>query len=317
MRHLDVLIAAPSDPAGLMAWGDYHFARALQAALHGVGVSSRLLFRDTYHAVAPAPAGSDLLVIRGKFAVAAAWLAEAVYARRVLWQISWPLDPTALEWQAYDLIAVASGQDLARIARLSGKPCLLLPQATAFSRHQWSASHGEKLLFVGNTRGQLRPIVAGFAAAGLPLELIGQGWQPFGLTVDAPTISNAALPARYRQALAVLNDHSPAMAAYGYLNNRVFDVLACGVPLITDVAPGCPLELEPAVVRHRVGRDSANLTLERVRELRSQPSLLMQVAREVRHQHSFEARVRTLLQALGEPVPQSPAQSRSSMGMAL
>ena len=96
----------------------------------------------------------------------------------------------------------------------------------------------------------LRPIVAGFSKAGLPMELIGAGWEQLGLQAEATSIANQQLPARYRRALAVLNDHHQAMADYGYLNNRVFDVLACGVPVITDAAPGCPPELEPAVIRH-------------------------------------------------------------------
>jgi hypothetical protein len=300
MRHLDVLIAAPSDPAGLQAWGDYHFARGFQAALHRAGVRSRLLFRDTYETAPPPPGGGDLLVIRGKFAPSRSWLERAGYGRRMLWQISWPLDPTAEEWQGYDRIAVASAQDLPRIARLSGRPCLLLQQATAFTGCGRLLSRAAgPLLFVGSTRGLLRPIVADFAAARLPLQLIGQGWEHFGLVPAAPSIANAALPQLYGGALAVLNDHHSAMAAYGYLNNRCFDVLACGVPLITDGAPGCPPELEAAVIRHRPGFDPPQRSLERARALQAQPELLMALARQTRRRHSFEARVAQLLAALG------------------
>ncbi|MEB3320077.1 MAG: glycosyltransferase [Cyanobium sp.] len=301
MQHLDVLIAAPSDPAGLPAWGDYHFARGLQAALHRAGVRSRLLFRDTHETAPPPPAGSDLLVIRGKFAPSAAWLVQASYGRRLLWQISWPLDPTVEEWQAYDRIAVASAQDLPRIARLSGRPCLLLPQATAFAPPPgWPGPQERPLLFVGSTRGLLRPIVADFVAAHLPLQLIGQGWERFGLAAE-PAIANTQLPRLYSRALAVLNDHHSAMAAYGYLNNRLFDVLACGVPLITDVAPGCPAGLAAAVIRHRPGTDPPRRSLERAMALQGQPELLQAVARETRRHHSFAARVDQLLAALDPP----------------
>lgn len=300
MRHLDVLIAAPSDPAGLPAWGDYHFARGLQAALQRAGVRSRLLFRDTYEAAPPPAGGGDLLVIRGKFAPALRWLERAGYGTRLLWQISWPLDPTPEEWQSYDRIAVASPQDLPRIARLSGRPCLLLLQATAFAPHrQQQPDLSGQLLFVGSTRGQVRPIVADFAAAALPLQLIGQGWESVGLRPVAPGIPNACLPALYSGALAVLNDHHSAMAAYGYLNNRCFDVLACGVPLITDVAPGCPAELAAAVICHRPGTDTPQRSLERALALQEQRQLLMAVARQTRRHHSFEARVSQLLAAAG------------------
>jgi spore maturation protein CgeB len=153
------------------------------------------------------------------------------------------------------------------------------------------------LLFVGNTRGTIRPIVQAFSQAGLPLELIGDGWNQLGINASATSIANRELPQRYRGALAVLNDHHQAMADYGYMNNRVFDVLACAVPVITDVAPGCPAELEPAVVCHPVGADPTS-SLERAMAIREQGSVLREVARQVREHHSFEARARLLVEQL-------------------
>lgn len=286
MRHLDLLIAAPADPDGLAGWGDYHYARDLQLALHRRGLSSRLLFRDTQDLVPPAPAGSDLLVLRGKFAPNAAWLRQAPYRRKLAWIISWPLDPTPEELADYDRLLVASTQDRPRLAALSGRPAHTLLQATAFG-----------LLFVGNCRGVERPIVAAFSLAGAPLELIGEGWEAMGLTAGSPAIANEALPGSYGQALAVLNDHHGAMAAYGYLSNRVFDALACGVPVITDVAPGCPPELESGVIGHPPGSD-AEASLERARELRGDQPRLAAVAAAVAEHHSFDARAGELLALL-------------------
>lgn len=299
MRHLDLLIAAPADPAAQASWGDVHFARGLQLGLQCLGVGSRLLYRDTYQSSTPPPPDSALLVLRGKYAPAASWLARQPYACKALWLISWPLNPTPAELAAYDRLFVASAQDTQRIARLSGRPTSTLLQATGFwhvGRPQ-PASGG--LLFVGNTRGVNRPIVRAFHGAGLPLELIGAGWEHLGMSVLAVSIANRQLPARYRRALAVLNDHHQAMADYGYLNNRLFDVLACAVPVITDVAPGCPAELQPAVVCHSPGSD-AQVSLARAREIRAQPLLLSRIARCVRQQHSFEARARSLVMALAQ-----------------
>jgi len=295
--HLDLLIAAPADPRGLAGWGDYHYARDLQLALHRRGLSSRLLFRDTHDQELPAPAGSDLLVLRGKFAPNAAWLRRAPYRRKLAWIISWPLDPTAEELADYDHLLVASAQDRPRLAALSGRPAHTLLQATAFGPGAGPQEAQAGLLFVGNCRGVERPIVAAFSRAGAPLELIGEGWEAVGLTARASTIANGALPGRYGRALAVLNDHHGAMAAYGYLNNRVFDALACGVPVITDVAPGCPPELEPGVIRHPPGSD-AQATLERARELRDNRQQLAAVAAAVAERHSFDARAGELLRVL-------------------
>jgi len=297
MGHLDLLIAAPADPKAHAGWGDVHFARGLQLGLQQLGVTSRLLYRDNHGKAPPPPSGSSLLVLRGKYAPPASWLARQPYACKALWLISWPLNPTPTELATYDRLFVASTQDTPRIARLSGRPTSTLLQATGF----WHVGRPEPasggLLFVGNTRGVSRPIVQTFHRAGLPLELIGGGWEELGLQAQASSIANHQLPARYRRALAVLNDHHQAMADYGYLNNRVFDVLACAVPVITDVAPGCPPELEDAVVRHPTGTDPS-ASLEQARDLRAKPLLLSRVARCVRQQHSFVARARQLLARL-------------------
>ena len=297
MRHVDLLIAAPADPAAHAGWGDVHFARGLQLGLQCVGWTSRLLYRDNLMASSPPPPGSRLLVLRGKFAPTPAWLSQQPYACRALWLISWPLNPSASELAGYDLLFVASSQDRPRIARLSGRPTTTLLQATDFWHHGDPDPATGGLLFVGNTRGTIRPIVQAFSQAGLPLELIGDGWNQLGINAAATSIANRELPQRYRRALAVLNDHHQAMADYGYMNNRVFDVLACAVPVITDVAPGCPAELEPAVVCHPVGADPTS-SLERAMAIREQGSVLREVARQVREHHSFEARARLLVEQL-------------------
>lgn len=297
MRHVDLLIAAPADPEAHAGWGDVHYARGLQLGFQSLGVGSRLLYRDSHASCAPPPEGSTLLVLRGKYAPPASWLARQPYSYKALWLISWPLNPTPAELAAYDHLFVASAQDTPRIAHLSGRPTSTLLQATGFRHYGRPEPASGGLLFVGNTRGVSRPIVRAFHQAGLPLGLIGAGWEALGIPVECPSIANRELPARYRRALAVLNDHHQAMADYGYLNNRVFDVLACAVPVITDVAPGCPPELEPAVVRHPPSADPRT-SLERAAAIRAQPGALSQVARCVRHAHSFEARARELLEVL-------------------
>ncbi len=297
IRHLDLLIAAPSDPRSHVNWGDLHYARSLQRALACQGVRSRLLFRDTFRRVQAAPKGSALLVLRGKYAPPLDWLRGQPYGCRALWLISWPLDPSTEELGCYDQLFVASDQDRSRLALLSGKPTTTLLQATAFSSHGAAPHPSCGLLFVGNTRGLLRPVVQSFAEAQLPLEIIGEGWHAFGLDARAKGVANADLPQLYRHALAVLNDHSETMAAYGYLNNRVFDVLACGVPVITDVAPSCPATLAAGVVSTGSGLDALS-ALARASELRANQPLMQKIAQEVRQKHSFASRAMTLMNTL-------------------
>lgn len=296
LEALDLLIAAPSDPTRHAGWGDYHYARALQQALRAQRIGGRLLFRDQLQGLRIGPR-HGLLVLRGKFRPSADWLRSSAYHVRLLWVISWPLDLTPEELRLYDLILVASAQDQPRIARLSGRPTITMPQATAFSSVLPPPADDGHLLFIGNTRGVERPIVQSFAHADCPLALIGQGWDQLGLRAQASSIANEQLPGRYRKALAVLNDHHGAMRDYGYLNNRLYDALACGVPVITDLALGCPDNLRPAVILHQPGRDDPADAISAARRLRRQPELLLQIAREVQRHHSFDARAVTLLKA--------------------
>jgi glycosyltransferase involved in cell wall biosynthesis len=297
MRHVDLLIAAPADPQAHHSWGDVHFARSLQLGFMALGVSSRLLYRDNHQDCAPPPTDSGLLVLRGKYAPPLRWLTSQAHRCKALWLISWPLNPSADELASYDHLFVASVQDTPRIARLSCRPTTTLLQATGFRSYGRLEHPTRGLMFVGNTRGVSRPIVSAFQQACIPLDVIGQGWDKQGIQVKAESIANQELPNYYRRAVAVLNDHHRDMADYGYLNNRFFDVLACKVPVISDVAPGCPMELRSAAVTHPLGTDVGE-SIQKALEIRSHPSKLNEIAREVRTKHSFEARAKELLKLL-------------------
>ena len=52
--------------------------------------------------------------------------------------------------------------------------------------------------------------------------------------IKATNVPNEAVGDLYRRAGVVLNDHWPDMQRAGILSNRVFDVLACGTPIVSD-----------------------------------------------------------------------------------
>ncbi len=188
------------------------------------------------------------LGVRGKIHPTPSWVRSCTYHRRLLWIISWPSTISAEELAAYDLVFVASTADLLRVARLTDVPCVFLPQATCFTLNGDPATCTGGLVFVGNCRGKPRPLPQSFLSAGLRVRLFGGGWREHGYRIVRSEVANAALPALYRSSLAVLYDHHPDMATHGYLSNRLFDILACGVPAITDFATDCPPALLDAVV---------------------------------------------------------------------
>ncbi|MEB3266022.1 MAG: glycosyltransferase [Cyanobacteriota bacterium] len=294
MVSLDLLIAAPSDPATLNSWGDVHFARALQRGFQRLGVTTRLLFRDTYQTALPPAEDAVLLVLRGKMKPDLHWLVQSGYRHRLVWLISWPDDPSPSELACYDLGFSASHQDLERLRGLSRYAWHALPQATEFLLQGPPRPVRTGLLFVGNCRGGPRPMVELFDRAGLNLCLFGAGWTGAGYLSRGDQIANGALPGLYRRSLAVLNDHHPAMARLGYLSNRVFDVLACGVPVISDSIAGCPGELQDLVVIHTPDQDPLD-TLAKVTHLRSDVDRLRDRALDVHRHHSFRCRAEEIL----------------------
>ena len=63
----------------------------------------------------------------------------------------------------------------------------------------------------------------------------------------ADHVDNELLPAVYSSAGVVLNDHWGPMKAWGFVSNRLFDVLACGTPVISDAVDGIAELFEGAV----------------------------------------------------------------------
>src|SRR4029450_6877770 len=99
---------------------------------------------------------------------------------------------------------------------------------------------GDPVLFVGNSRRVLRPVVRDALAAGLPLAVYGDLWSGLGPegVVRGRWGPNDQLAAAYRSAGVVLNDHHNDMRAEGFVSNRLFDAGASGARVITDPVPG-------------------------------------------------------------------------------
>jgi spore maturation protein CgeB len=113
-------------------------------------------------------------------------------------------------------------------------------------------------------------------------------------------VPNEELPAVYRSAGVVLNDHWETMRADGFVSNRLFDVLACGTPVISDHLPEIEELLGDAVP---TWRDSAELAAL-VRADLADPEAARERAdrgrRTVLGAHTFEHRAAELLGHLAE-----------------
>ena len=218
-------------------WGDWHFGEAIGRALEERGEDVRVQTLDAVDSLASR--ARDLhLVVRGLAPVR-----RTPGQRHVLWVISHPDDITAAECDEADLVLAASPMFAAHLRTITSTPVEVLLQATdtrRFFPRPVARAHRHDVTVVAKTRDVRRKAVADALAAGLRPSIYGGGWRGVvdpGLVV-ADHVDNRDLPVVYSSAGVVLNDHWDDMRAWGFVSNRLFDVLACGTPVISDVVAG-------------------------------------------------------------------------------
>jgi hypothetical protein len=295
-RRWSIKNAAPAGPIGEV-WGDTHFARSLADELRALGEHVGI---DAHPAWRRASEVHDdvALVIRGP---------EAYRApggqRTIAWVISHPdtIDPDELG--RYDHVTAASLTWAQRASSVTGVEVEVMLQATDARRFHPDTAEpdtGAELLFVGNTRDEYRRTVREALEAGLPLTIIGRGWQYFldDLScVAAPSIANAELSAAYRSAGIVLSDHFRDMGRDGFLANRLFDAAASGARVITDEVTGIEGLFGDSVQVYRTREDLVRLATDPDRDaLFGDDAARRAVAADVREKHSFAARARRLVE---------------------
>ncbi|MFJ3385822.1 MULTISPECIES: glycosyltransferase [unclassified Curtobacterium] len=303
-----IRIAAHPGPRG-DDWGDTFFARDLAAALRSLGQEVVVDHRESH--VRPRSEHLDdvALTLRG--------LDDTPVhpaATNVLWVISHPDLVTASELARYDLRFAAGPVWASRVTAETGLAVSPLLQATDPGRFHPEAggdagsagaagaagdagAAGLDTVFVGKTRAVFRPVVRDALGAGADLAVWGEGWE--GLLPDGVHrgvfVPNDELPALYRSARVVLNDHWADMARDGFFSNRLFDAAASGALVVTDPVPGVE-ELFHGAVRTY---DSVD-TLGALVRLGESASGAERAARGERigAEHSFVRRAEVLLDAV-------------------
>lgn len=234
--HIAIKCPAPIGP-NLTKWGDYPFAQALARALEARGAKATIHFWPEWDR----REGEDaVLVLRGKRRYA-----PAPDTLSAMWVMSHPATVSVEEIDAYTQVYVASKTHARLLEGATAAPVAIMRQCTdtnLFARRPAQTddiSDRRDIIFVANSRGVRRDIVQLAVEAGAPFKIIGRHWRNTGLgkLVAQEFVDNDALPALYRASRLSLNDHWGDMIHFGYINNRIFDCLACGLPLLTDVFP--------------------------------------------------------------------------------
>lgn len=298
-----IKIAAPE--ADKAAWGDFHFAESLAAAIERLGHTAHIDFREGW--TGRAIADEDVvIVLRGLLPYA-----PRTGQMSFLWNISHPDQVPFEEYDRFTRVYVASESHAALLRHIVRPPVTALLQATDPDRFRpVEKAQGPDLLFVGNSRGVARDIVRWAIEAGHPPEIHGGGWE--GLVppelVASANVDNRALGPLYASAGAVLNDHWPSMQAHGYVSNRLFDVVAAGGRAISDAVP-----LIAALFGDAVLQVDGPAALKRA--LLRPPQRDPARAAGIAERHSFDQRAHTLvadafvllgLDAPARPLPAAP-----------
>jgi len=300
--NIAIKIAAPEEEKA--AWGDFHFAESLAAAIGKLGHRCRIDFRGQWHG--HSIASEDLvIVLRGLIP----------YEPRpgqmaFLWNISHPDQVGFDEYDGYTRVYAASASHAALLEHIVRPPVVPMLQATDPDRFHPidPPPAAPDIVFVGNSRGVDREIVGWAIEAGYPPAIYGDGWEgrvPADL-VQATNIDNRQVGALYAGAGVVLNDHWPSMRAFGLLSNRLFDIVGSGGRAVSDPVPSMASVFGNAVAQVSGAADMKAAVDELLARPRNDPAARL-AADYVHAEHGFDARARTFIAdafaTLGLPSP--------------
>jgi hypothetical protein len=285
-----IKIAAPESEK--IAWGDHHFATSLSEALKRLGHVVHIDYRDHWYS---RPVGHEdvAIILRGLIAYNPK-PGQIVF----LWNISHPDQVGFAEYDGCTRIYCASASHAALLQPLVSTPVGVLLQATDPDRFHpvMTPPPAPPILFCGNSRGVNRDIVRWGLETGRAPTIYGGGWD--GKIPDdhvvAATIDNARLGPLYAGAGVVLNDHWPAMRAFGIVSNRLFDIVASGGQAVSDPVPSIATIFGDAVAEVSGAADYAR-TVDRLLAAPRPVEQRLAAARAVLADHGFDDRARRIV----------------------
>lgn len=299
-RRFRIAIKVPApDAAEARQWGDYHMALALQRRFESCGHRVRIDLLPDWET--PAGVADDVvLVLRGL----SRYRPRPLHLN-LMWNISHPDKVSDEEYEEFDHVFVASASYALTLQARLAVPVSELLQCTdpALFHPESGNGTGRRVLFVGNSRRQRRPIVLDAIAAGLPLSVFGAMWE--GLIperfVEGDHIPNDELHRYYSDAGVLLNDHWPSMKAHGFVSNRLFDAGACGACVVSDEAVGLGELFGDAVATYDGSAEDLRRTVE---DLLADPERRGRMGARLRETvtrgHTFDERAREILRVAAE-----------------
>lgn len=227
---------APEGP-DKVRWGDYAYAIALKKYLDRLGIYTVV---DTKEDWGCEETADVVVVLRGYYFYRPDRRnKKCIY---IMWNISHPEMITSEEYELYDVVCICSRHYAKKIADQVKVPVIPLLQCTDtelfFPLEKESDIYENDYVFIGNSRGVARRCVIWAGQDKLPLKIWGGGWTEMlgdsRTMIQGTFIENDQIPDIYRSSKATLNDHWKDMLDCQFINNRIFDAIACGLPVVSD-----------------------------------------------------------------------------------
>jgi glycosyltransferase involved in cell wall biosynthesis len=289
-----IKISSPADERRHI-WGDTHYAEALARSLRKLGQRVAIDYHD--HHLRPTSYLDDVVLdLRGLDDTQ-----PQPGALNLMWIISHPEKVTPDIVKSFDLVFAAGKKWAEYMSKQSGKDIGYLPQCTdpsVFHPTKPDPKFEGRVIFVGSSRNVLRPIVRDAIKAGIDLDVYGGGWD--GLIdskyVKGTFIPNERLTYAYSSAAVVLNDHWDDMREWGFISNRIFDVLATGSPVVSDDIYGVHETVQSPLLA--TYDDNLAKTCKTLETLGNGQNDATTTAKYIKDNHSFDTRANELLQAV-------------------
>ncbi len=218
------------------SWGDYHMAVLLKQQLERNG--HRVLIQIL-------PEWNNKEGLKYDVAIVFRGLSRYIVKPQqinIMWNISHPDDVTVEEYQDYDQVFIASNYWAKVITKKISVPVEVMLQCTDTDRfkepnEQQKTSFNHQLLFVGNSRDIYRKSLKDLLPTEYDLAVYGKNWEKILAkdVIKGTHVSNDELYKYYGSADILLNDHWDDMREKGFVSNRLYDGLACGAFIITDL----------------------------------------------------------------------------------
>lgn len=301
---LSILNSAPASNEQSY-WGDSHFGLALFDAISARGVKVQHHYWP-WESSECSFQGEVSLVLRGRHA-----FVPNKGGTAVLWLLSHPADVTREEIESYDLVYTSSETHWSLLRSVCRTRVELLRQCTDVRRFQFPSRPLDEdlavradIVYVASSHATRRDMALWAVESGEPFRLFGRYWDKvgYGHLVEREYVENEKLPALYQSARLSLNDHWADMKNFGFINNRVFDCLASGLPVLSDSFP----ELREVLGDGILYANSASEFREAIKRYKTRyPEVLEKAHRkweEIGANFTFDARVDQILSDIHSPV---------------